>query len=126
MGGSLAGGDHTVWYIEKHMNPGRVIREQRRRAGVSQKALALRAGTSQAAISDIERGRTSPTFDTVERLLLCLGCEARLDIALRPMDADIETLRATRALGPRGRMQRITGAGDLVARGRRALAGGRS
>ncbi|HEX9967030.1 MAG TPA: helix-turn-helix transcriptional regulator [Solirubrobacterales bacterium] len=49
------------------------IRSSRRRRGISQKSLALRAGTDQAAISRIERGEISPTVETVERLLAAMG-----------------------------------------------------
>lgn len=55
-----------------------LIRDARQRHGLDQRALARRAGTSQAQISRIERGETSPTVETVERLLASLGEELRL------------------------------------------------
>lgn len=61
-----------------------LLRETRVRHGVSQRSLARRAGTSQSWISDIERGRVSPTEDALRRVLLCLGedlvlCTRRLE-----------------------------------------------
>ncbi|MDP9227535.1 MAG: helix-turn-helix domain-containing protein, partial [Actinomycetota bacterium] len=41
--------------------PGQLLREARRRHGVSQKRLAIRAGTTQSAISRIEGDRVSPS-----------------------------------------------------------------
>src|SRR4051794_32203061 len=51
------------------MNVGSLLREARQRHGLDQRELAERAGTSQAQISRIERGESSPRFATVERLL---------------------------------------------------------
>jgi len=49
------------------------------RHGVSQRRLALRAGTSQDAISRIERGVESPTFERLANLLNVLGEQLELD-----------------------------------------------
>jgi|HubBroStandDraft_4_1064222.scaffolds.fasta_scaffold33953_2 transcriptional regulator with XRE-family HTH domain len=57
---------------------GNLILEHRRRLGLSQRSLARRAGTTQAAVSRIERGLTSPTWDTVRALLLAMGYEPEL------------------------------------------------
>jgi transcriptional regulator with XRE-family HTH domain len=50
----------------------------RLRLGLSQRSLARRAGTTQAAVSRIERGLTTPTWETVRALLLALGYEPEL------------------------------------------------
>ena len=50
-----------------------LLKQTRRRHGVSQRTLALRAGTDQGAISRIERGQVSPSIETVERLLAAMG-----------------------------------------------------
>ena len=50
-----------------------LLREARTRAGLSQRALAERAGTAQSVIARIERGLTSPTWETLERLLAAAG-----------------------------------------------------
>lgn len=47
---------------------GRVVRESRRAAGMTQAELARRIGTTQPAISKIESGRTLPGIDLLERL----------------------------------------------------------
>lgn len=53
--------------------PGRLLREARLRHGVSQERLAIRAGTTQSAISRIEKDRISPSVQTLAELLYLLG-----------------------------------------------------
>jgi transcriptional regulator with XRE-family HTH domain len=62
---------------------GRLLRRAREEQGVSQERLAVRAGTSQAYISAVERGRVSPRLEQAHRLLRCLGHE--LHLSTRPM-----------------------------------------
>ena len=57
----------------------RLLRDARRKAGLSQRALAERAGVPQPTIAAIESGRQSPRFATLERLLRACGYE--LDMA---------------------------------------------
>ena len=52
---------------------GELIRRARRRSGLSQRELARRAGTSQAAISRIESGREEPTLERLEQILAGMG-----------------------------------------------------
>jgi transcriptional regulator with XRE-family HTH domain len=56
-----------------------LLREARTRQGISQRRLALRAGTSQDAISRIERGVESPTLERLAHLLMVLGERLELD-----------------------------------------------
>lgn len=61
-----------------------LIREARRRAGMTQRELAELAGTTQSAIARLESGRTSPSFDTVRRMMRL--CGFNLLVALDPYD----------------------------------------
>jgi transcriptional regulator with XRE-family HTH domain len=65
------------------IDAGSLLREARARRGISQRRLALRAGTSQDAISRIERGVESPTLERLEGLLMALG--ERLQLMTTPM-----------------------------------------
>jgi len=67
---------------------GQLLREARIRRGVSQNRLAIRAGTTQSAISRIERNRVSPTVETLQALLHMLGEDLVLDAVER--DAGID------------------------------------
>jgi transcriptional regulator with XRE-family HTH domain len=100
--------------------PGQILREARRRHGVSQARLAARAGTTQSAISRIEADRVSPTVQTLGSLLDLLGED--LAIGSEPRDTGIDrTLnRANLALTPAQRVKRGLAFGDLVRRNRGA------
>jgi transcriptional regulator with XRE-family HTH domain len=78
------------------MNAGKVIRDARAGQGISQRILALRAGTDQAAVSRIERGEISPSVETVERLLAAMG--QRLDLAAVPVQRDYDPLHMRASL----------------------------
>jgi transcriptional regulator with XRE-family HTH domain len=59
---------------------GSVLREAREQQGLSQRRLALRAGTSQDAISRIERGVEAPTLERFAQLMLVLGRQPVLGV----------------------------------------------
>jgi transcriptional regulator with XRE-family HTH domain len=66
------------------MYGGDLVREARRRAGLTQRELAELAGTTQSSIARLETGQTSPSFDLVVRLIKL--CGFRLDVLLDPYD----------------------------------------
>jgi transcriptional regulator with XRE-family HTH domain len=70
------------------MSPGTLIRSTRERHGLTQAQLALRAGTSQNAVSRIERDEISPSVDTVRRLLGAMG--ERLELSARRFEGDFD------------------------------------
>lgn len=61
-----------------------LVREARKRAGLTQRELAERAGTTQSAIARIETGHSTPSFDTVLRLVRLCGLD--LDVMLVERD----------------------------------------
>jgi transcriptional regulator with XRE-family HTH domain len=89
------------------MSAGTLLRETRRRHGLSQKQLANRARTSQAAISRIGRGIVSPSVAPLERLLDLLG--ERLTLGAERIaysHVDMKTIRANLKLSPEERIRR--------------------
>ncbi len=84
---------------------GCVLRETRERQGLSQRRLARRAGTSQDAISRIERGVEAPTLERFAQLMLVLGW--RPTLALEPLAGSVESaeLGVGRVLSPRERLR---------------------
>lgn len=92
---------------ERFEHPGEFIRAVRRRAGITQQQLAIRAGTSQAAISRLERGGPSPSCDTLNRLLRVMGRQLELRApAPSSNDIDIEEIRRARAMPIEQRLER--------------------
>ncbi|MBM4183500.1 MAG: helix-turn-helix transcriptional regulator [Gemmatimonadetes bacterium] len=61
--------------------PSALVREARQRAGLSQKELAERAGTSQPAIARIESGRGSVTLATLTRMVAAAGFELVMELS---------------------------------------------
>lgn len=57
-----------------------LVREARRRAGLTQAQLAERAGTSQPAIARYERATALPDLDTLHRIAEACGLELRLEL----------------------------------------------
>jgi len=90
------------------MNVGRMLRVARRRAGLSQRALAARTGTPQSSIARIEAGLTTPRVDTFERLLTATGHGLELESRLG-QGVDRSQIRALLAMTPdeRGRAATI-------------------
>jgi transcriptional regulator with XRE-family HTH domain len=58
-----------------------LLKDAREHAGLSQRELARRAGTSQAMVARIERGQQSPSLATLERLVRACGRELRVEAA---------------------------------------------
>jgi transcriptional regulator with XRE-family HTH domain len=66
------------------MNGSHLVREARRRAGLSQKQLAERAGTTQSAIARVESGTTAPSMERISELARACGFD--LEVHLVPAD----------------------------------------
>jgi transcriptional regulator with XRE-family HTH domain len=71
------------------MDAGTLLRRRRRAHGLSQRELALRAGTRQATISRIENGHEVPTVQRLDQLLTALG--ERLELRTVPIDPERPT-----------------------------------
>lgn len=77
------------------MRAGQLVREARRRRGLTQADLARRSATTQNYVSRIERGAVEPTLPTIERLLHALGLRLRLGVVALPTgNEDPAKLRA--------------------------------
>jgi transcriptional regulator with XRE-family HTH domain len=72
---------------------GDLVREARRRAGLTQAELASRAGTSQSGIARWESGRTAVSLDDVIRLVRLCGFD--LELMMLPRD-ESDIAQATR------------------------------
>lgn len=86
------------------MDGGELIRKARRRAGITQRQLARRLGTSQPVIARWERGHRSPDYDVVRRAVLMCGFELRPTLVERDLQ-DEATLDYSLSLTPLERLR---------------------
>jgi transcriptional regulator with XRE-family HTH domain len=98
-----------------------IVQEARRRAGLTQRELAARAGTSQSAIARIERGRQIPSLETLQRILR--ACDLDLELRIVPHDThDDDLIDATLALSPEQRIHAVEEMTRVAAAARPAAA----
>jgi len=83
-----------------------LVRSTRERHGLTQAQLALRAGTSQNAISRVERDEISPSLDTIQRLLAAMGERLELNVRRIEGDFDADHLADSMAQTMSGRLER--------------------
>ena len=87
---------------------GQILRDARRRAGVSQRRLAIRTGIAAPAISRIENGHESPSFERFAALLEALGFESSVQLReLSGSRADPVHLAAEARLTPSQRLESL-------------------
>lgn len=82
-----------------------LIREARRRVGLTQHQLAERAGTTQSAVARWESGRTSPDFSTVLRLVRLCGLDLEVHLVERD-ESDLAQAARLEPLTPAERLER--------------------
>jgi len=104
------------------MSAGQLLREARLRHGLTQRQLAIRARTSQAAISRIERGVVSPTVEMLARLLDLLGEELMLEASPVDYGHDRTLLAQNLERTVAERIQHMTDVANFVLRNRGATA----
>lgn len=101
-----------------------LVTAARAEAGLSQRQLAERAGTSQPAVARYEAGRVVPDLATLSRLLTACGLSLRLGAV--PLDPhDLRRLREAVTTPPALRVAANRRATRLAAQAARARAGGR-
>ena len=102
---------------------GTVLREARARAGLTQRQLAERARTAQSVVARIETGVTSPSLETLGRLLEVAGFA--LDTTLRPIAAEPSHMLADvpriLRLTPEQRLLELRNASRVLAAARRRV-----
>jgi uncharacterized protein len=74
----------------------RFVRDLRTRAGLTQQALAERAGMAQSAVSAYESGRKVPSLATLERLVHAVGGELTLSTRPAPRRPTLAGVRRRR------------------------------
>jgi transcriptional regulator with XRE-family HTH domain len=98
-----------------------VLSDARARAGLSQRALARRAGTAQSVVARIELGATSPTTETLQRLVDAAGFELRVSLQPKLLLDPQELDDVPRILGltPEQRLREVANIDRFLAAARR-------
>ena len=98
-----------------------LLRQARERAGLSQRQLAQRAGTAQSVIARIERGLSSPTWDTLERLLEAAGFELAAQVEPRVVVGShmLDDVPRILQLTPEQRLEEVKNLSEFFAHARR-------
>ncbi|HEV7770001.1 MAG TPA: helix-turn-helix transcriptional regulator [Solirubrobacterales bacterium] len=99
-------------------SPGQILREARLRHEVSQGELATRAGTTQSAISRLEKDRVSPSVETLKNLLFVLGEDLILGSEPRDFGVDRTLNRSNLSFTPQQRVTRSLEFANFVRRTR--------
>jgi transcriptional regulator with XRE-family HTH domain len=98
------------------------------RQGLSQRRLAVRAGTSQDAISRIERGVEAPTLERFSQLMLAMGQRAVLGVESLDSSVPSDRLADPGAMSPAERLREASSwnriAAQLAAAGEQARRAG--
>lgn len=95
---------------------GELLREVRTAYGISQADLAVRANTTQSAISRIEAGKVSPSFDTLRELMRMLSADLVVDVEARDTGVDLTLNERNFEFAPAVRIERGLGWADEVLR----------
>ena len=98
-----------------------LLKTARQRAGLSQRALALKAGTAQSVVARIELGATSPSFTTLTELLAAAGFELAVDLQPRPRvdRSQLDDVPRILALSPAERIREVGRVSRFVTAARR-------
>lgn len=87
---------------------GPLLREMRAAAGLSQRVLAQRAGTSQPAIARYEGGNATPSWETLQRLAESCGRRLQIGVETVPDAGDVELAERLLELTPAERLRALT------------------
>lgn len=99
-----------------------LLRDARLRANLNQRELARRAATAQSVVARIELGQTSPSWETLSRLLNAAGfaIEPRLDAVESNLAPLLEDVPRILALTPADRFRELRNTDRFLAAVHRA------
>ena len=97
-----------------------LVREARKRAGLTQAELAARAGTTQSAVARVESGSVSPSLEHLTKLVRAAGFD--IDVRLVPCDDhDLSMALRNRTLTPEQRVENMLAFERFADAGREAM-----
>ena len=97
-----------------------LVREARKRAGLTQAQLAARVGTTQSAVARVESGSVSPSLEHLTKLVRAAGFD--IDLRLVPYDDhDLSMALRNRTLTPEQRFENMLAFQRFADAGREAM-----
>ena len=105
----------------KDISPRTLVYTARMERGLSQRELARKAKTAQSVIARIELGETSPTWDTMIRLLRAAGHTLHAHVERKPtVDSSVlDDVPRILRMTPQQRLEEIAHVSRFVAAARR-------
>jgi transcriptional regulator with XRE-family HTH domain len=104
------------------MNGGVLIREARRRAGLTQRQLAERLGTSHGAVARWEKGTVTPSWDAVVAAVRAAGLDLRVGL-VETDDHDLALARQRLLRSPAERLADLVAMATFIERARQRVTG---
>jgi transcriptional regulator with XRE-family HTH domain len=104
---------------------GQIVREARRRAGLTQRRLASAVGVSQPTVARIESGVTEPSLALVARLVDACGLELGISLTGRD-DSEWSVASANLRLSHDARVRQHQAALRFASAGRKAASDARA
>lgn len=98
-----------------------MLREARRRAGLTQRELAERGDTAQSVVARIEAGESRPRVDTLRRLIAAAGFDIEAALSPRPVAGShmLDDVDRILRLTPEERLLEVRAASRFTANARR-------
>ena len=113
--------EHSRSAMIMFMITGHLIRQARRRSGLTQAALAARVETTQSAVARWETGGATPSLETLQRIIEACGFELRYGIGERdPGEWSLAQRNLT--LTPEQRLDQLVRAVAFARAGRERMA----
>src|SRR5437667_8265742 len=98
------------------MRGNHLVREARKRAGLTQAELAARVGTTQSAIARLERGGTTPTFQRITQLVRACGFDLNVRMTPTDDDHDWSLVQQNLRLSPTQRVRQVARTVEFIER----------
>lgn len=99
---------------------GDLLREARRRAGLSQAELARRAGKATSVVGRWERNEVTPSFETLRAMIRACGFELRFTLAAAD-DAQDAVIERALSLTPAERLAQLEETAAFLAEARTSV-----
>lgn len=97
--------------------PSNLLRAARKRAHLTQRELAKRAGMAQSAVARIERDHSSPSYSTLSALLRAAGFILDVQVRTAPVSDShmLDDVARIKALTPSARLSELGNAARFFA-----------